>query len=73
MFHSDPSTAPIRARLYQEGTSVAVQLPASLGLSPGEEVEIFIRRIHDWPPGFFDLEPSPEFPMPERTLRSLRP
>ena len=61
-----PLPAPIRAKVIKDGNSVAVRLPASLGLKPGEEVDIDIRRVNAWPAGFFHLEPSPDFPMPER-------
>jgi hypothetical protein len=74
MLHPNPSStpAPIRARVIKDGNSVAVRLPASLGLKPGEEVDIDVRRVKAWPAGFFDLEPSPEFPMPERTSPESR-
>jgi len=62
----------IRARVIKDGNSVAIRLPASLGLKPGEDVEIDIRRVKAWPAGFFDLEPSPDFPMPERTSPEVR-
>lgn len=62
-----PTCLSIRARVIKDGNSVAIRLPAALGLKPGEEVEIEIRRIKAWPAGFFELEPSPDFPMPERT------
>jgi hypothetical protein len=58
--------------VVKDGNSVAVRLPAFLGLKPGEEVDIDIRRVKAWPPGFFDLEPSPDFPMPERTSPASR-
>jgi hypothetical protein len=58
--------------VIKDGNSVAVRLPASLGLKPGEEVDIDIRRVNAWPAGFFDLEPSPDFPMPERTSPAKR-
>jgi hypothetical protein len=35
-------------------------------------VVLEIRRVTEWPDGFFDLEPSPEFPMPERTRPAAR-
>ncbi len=67
-----PSPPPIRAKVIKDGNSVAVRLPASLGLRPGEEVDLSIRRVAAWPPGFFDLDPSPEFPMPDRTSPETR-
>ncbi|MDR3672921.1 MAG: hypothetical protein P4L36_18900 [Holophaga sp.] len=67
-----PASAPIRARVIKDGNSVAVRLPASLGLKPGEEVDIEVRRVNAWPVGFFELEPSPDFPMPERTSPATR-
>jgi len=74
MLHPNPSSSPtpIRARVIKDGNSVAVRLPASLGLKPGEEVDIEVRRVNAWPAGYFDLEPSPGFPMPERTLPESR-
>jgi virulence-associated protein VagC len=76
MLHPNPTPAPlpapIRARVIKDGNSVAVRLPASLGLKPGEEVDIDIRRVSTWPAGFFDMEPSPDFPMPQRTSPATR-
>jgi hypothetical protein len=59
----DPS---IRARVVKDGHSVAVRLPASLGLKPGDEVELTLRPLGAWPADFFQLEASPLFPLPER-------
>jgi hypothetical protein len=67
-----PQPPAIRAKVIKNGNSVAVRLPASLGLKPGDEVDVNIRRVAAWPPGYFDLEPSPEFPMPERTQPEAR-
>jgi hypothetical protein len=72
MAHSDSAPLLIRAKVIKDGNSLAVRLPASLGLKPGEEVDIDIRRVQAWPAGFFELEPSPEFPMPERTSPAAR-
>jgi antitoxin component of MazEF toxin-antitoxin module len=72
MLAANPKPPSIRARVIKDGNSVAVRLPASLGLKPGEEVVLEIRRVTEWPDGFFDLEPSPEFPMPERTRPAAR-
>lgn len=72
MLRAQPPPPPIRARIIRDGNSVAVRLPASLGLRPGEEVEIEVRRVQAWPDGFFDLEPSPAFPMPARTSPDAR-
>jgi len=72
MLSTNPTPQPIRAKVIKDGNSVAVRLPASLGLKPGEEVDIDIRRVGTWPPGIFDLEPSPEFPMPERISPKVR-
>jgi hypothetical protein len=59
------SPAPlIRTRVVKDGHSVAVRLPATLGLKPGDEVEVAIRPLGEWPAGYFDLEPTPEFPLP---------
>lgn len=61
------SPAPsIRTRVVKDGHSVAVRLPASLGLKPGDEVELSIRPLGEWPAGYFDLEANPGFPLPER-------
>lgn len=67
-----PKPAPIRAKVIKDGNSVAVRLPACLGLKPGDEVDIDVRRDNTWPAGFFELEPSPDFPMPERTSPASR-
>jgi virulence-associated protein VagC len=72
MLHANPIPPTIRARVIKDGNSVAVRLPASLGLKPGEEVDMEIRRVNAWPEGFFELEPSPDFPMPERTNPAVR-
>ena len=72
MCPNHPTPPPIRAKVIKDGNSVAVRLPASLGLRPGEEVDLSIRRVASWPLGYFDLEPSPEFPMPERTSPDVR-
>jgi hypothetical protein len=72
MLSANPSPLPIRAKVIKDGNSVAVRLPASLGLKPGEEVDIDVRRVGTWPPGFFDLEPSPDFPLPERVSPKAR-
>ena len=72
MLQAEPTPPPIRARVIKDGNSVAVRLPASLGLKPGEEVEIQVRRVQAWPPGFFEVEPSPDFPMPQRTRPGAR-
>jgi len=72
MLHDQSENPSIRARVIKDGNSVAIRLPASMGLKPGEEVEIDIRRVKAWPAGFFDLEPSPDFPMPERTSPEAR-
>lgn len=62
-----PSEPPVfRARVVKDGNSVAIRLPASLGLKPGEEVDLAIRRVCDWPAGYFELEANSAFPMPER-------
>ena len=58
--------------MIKDGNSVAARQPASLGLKPGEEVAIDIRRVNAWPAGSFDIEPSPDFPMPERTRPASR-
>ena len=67
MLQPNPTPPPIRVKVIKDGNSMAVRLPASLGLKPGEELEIDIRRVKTWPTGFFEMEPSPDFPMPERT------
>ena len=67
-----PTPPPIRAKVIKDGNSLAVRLPASLGFKPGEEVDLNIRRVSAWPAGYFDLEPSPDFPMPERTSPEAR-
>jgi hypothetical protein len=72
MLPANPTPSPFRAKVIKDGNSVAVRLPASLGFKPGEEVDIDVRRVGAWPPGFFDLEPSPGFPMPERTSPEVR-
>jgi hypothetical protein len=72
MLLAQPNPLRIRAKVIKDGNSVAVRLPASLGLKPGEEVDIEVRRVGSWPPGYFDLEPSPDFPMPERVSPTLR-
>jgi hypothetical protein len=72
MLSTNSTPPPIRTKVIKDGNSVAVRLPASLGLKPGEEVDIDVRRVGAWPPGFFDLEPSPEFPMPERVNPKVR-
>jgi len=72
MLSANPTPLPIRAKVIKDGNSVAVRLPASLGLKPGEEVDIDVRRVGAWPAGFFDLEPSPDFPMPERVSPKAR-
>lgn len=72
MLHANPTPPPIRAKVIKDGNSVAVRLPASLGLKPGEEVDMDIRRVNAWPDGFFDLDPSPDFPMPDRTSPAAR-
>ena len=69
---SNPPAPSIRAKVIKDGNSVAVRLPASLGLKPGEEVNIDVRRVNSWPAGYFELEPSPDFPMPERTTPAVR-
>ena len=69
---SNPTPSSIRAKVIKDGNSVAVRLPASLGLKPGEEVDIEVRRVHSWPAGFFEMEPSPDFPMPDRTRPAVR-
>ena len=71
MLHPDPKPS-IRAKVIKDGNSVAIRLPAGLGFRPGDEVDVEIRRVGTWPEGFFDLEPSPEFPMPERTSPEQR-
>lgn len=61
------SPAPmIRTRVVKDGHSVAVRLPATLGLKPGDEVDLVLRRVDEWPAGYFDQEPSPAFPLPGR-------
>lgn len=73
MHPSHPPTPPsIRAKVVKDGNSLAVRLPASLGLKPGEEVDLSIRRVAAWPAGYFDLEPSPGFLMRERTRPEAR-
>ena len=73
MHLNHPPTPPsIRAKVIKDGNSLAVRLPASLGFKPGEEVDLNIRRVAAWPTGYFDLEPSPDFPMPERTRPEAR-
>lgn len=72
MLHARPTPPPIRAKVIKDGNSVAVRLPASLGFNPGEEVDIQVSRANAWPEGFFDLEPSPDFPMPERISPAAR-
>ncbi|HLO66607.1 MAG TPA: hypothetical protein VK188_06290 [Holophaga sp.] len=67
-----PKPSFIRAKVIKDGNSTAVRLPASLGLVPGEEVLIDLRRVDDWPEGFFDLDPSPDFPMPDRKSAEAR-
>ena len=62
----------IRARVIKDGNSVAIRLPASLGLKAGEELDIDLRRVNVWPEGYFDLEAIPDFPMPERTSPEAR-
>jgi hypothetical protein len=54
-----------RAKVVKRGKGLVVRLPDAFGLNPGDEVEIHLRRVDTWPPGYFDLEPSPEFPMPD--------
>jgi len=71
MSHNSP-TQTIRAKVIKDGNSVAVRLPAFLDLTLGEEVYLEIRRVGAWPSGYFDLEASPEFPMPERTSPDSR-
>ena len=72
MLRAHPTPPAIRTRVIKDGNSVAVRLPALLGLRPGDEVDIEVRRVQAWPEGFFALEPSPDFPMPERTRPSAR-
>ena len=72
MLPANPTPSPIRAKVIKDGNSVSVRLPSSLGLKAGDEVDIEIRRVRAWPTGFFDLEPSPDFPMPERTAPEAR-
>lgn len=67
-----PALPLIRAKVIKDGNSLAVRLPASLGFKPGEEVALQIRRVAAWPPGYFDLEPSPDFPMPDRNRPEAR-
>lgn len=63
---------PIRARVVKDGNSVAVRLPAALGLHPGDEVVLTVERVGGWPEGYFDLEPSPAFPLPDRSRHGTR-
>ena len=72
MLPPSPDASSIRARVVKDGNSVAVRLPASLGLKPGDEVDLAIHLVGTWPAGYFDLEPSPEFPMAERTKPKSR-
>jgi len=72
MNSSTPEKPAFRTKVIKDGNSVAVRIPASLGLKPGEVIEVEIHRIDIWPEGFFDLEPSPDFPFPARTNPKVR-
>ncbi len=67
-----PAPPLIRAKVVKDGNSLAVRLPASLGFQPGEEVALQIRRVAAWPSGYFEVEPSPDFPMPDRKRPEVR-
>ena len=59
-------TPAIRAKVVRVGNSVGVRLPAALHLELGTEVEVTIRPVNAWPAGYFDMDPIPDFAVPER-------
>lgn len=61
------SQTPIRARVCQIGNSVGVRLPAALALKPGDEVQITVQPLDEWPEEFLNLAPvEDDFQVPER-------
>ncbi len=64
---------PLNLRVIKAGNSLSVRLPKILGMREGQELLAFrdgealvLKPADVWPAWFLKMEPSPDFPMPER-------
>jgi len=57
----------IRAKIVRVGNSVGIRLPASLHFELGTQVEVIVRPVDAWPPGYAEQEAvDASFEVPER-------